>query len=336
MTRYTPQWLQAGSYAASQDRRLIAALWPGPASTGCAVSATGGAMNVQIQPGAVAVPTQNNTGSTLCSSNAVEQITIPPTPTTPNNQIDLMIVRPHGNDLDGGSNTDFIFDSIQGVAAATPVAPTVPAGTVALASISIPGGTANLATATFTDLRPSGLAVPGAGALPPPVTTGTTTQNFTDGSGVVWVARNGVNGGNWRRARDVLHAKWFRNAPLPLAVAGTNLAFDTMVFDPYGLWAGGAFTPPVAGVWDLRALLGFTATAASQWASVRAILGGATISNSQMWMPVAGNSYVPMFTHKLLAAGAAVTLNGYTSAAINAVVGGEHVTYGEFSYKGTG
>ena len=28
MTRYTPQWFQAGSYAASVDRRLIGALWP--------------------------------------------------------------------------------------------------------------------------------------------------------------------------------------------------------------------------------------------------------------------------------------------------------------------
>ena len=29
MTRYTPQWLQAGSYAGAYDRRLIGALWPG-------------------------------------------------------------------------------------------------------------------------------------------------------------------------------------------------------------------------------------------------------------------------------------------------------------------
>src|SRR2546430_166712 len=107
MTRYTPQWLQAGSYAASVDRRLLGALWPSPASTGCAVTVSAG-MTVNIAPGQAAVPSQNITGSTPCSSYAVEQVTLSSAPGAGTNRYDLIICRPRGNDLDGGANTDFI------------------------------------------------------------------------------------------------------------------------------------------------------------------------------------------------------------------------------------
>lgn len=159
MTRFTPQWLQAGSYAASQDRRLIGALWPAPASAGCAVTASAG-MVVNVAAGQVAVPSQNNTGSTLCSSDAVEAVTVPAAPGSGTNRIDLIVCQPRGNDLDGGANTDFIFTSVQGVAVASPVAPATPAGTVALAQILITGGSAAIAGANITDVRPGGLAVP--------------------------------------------------------------------------------------------------------------------------------------------------------------------------------
>ena len=168
MTRYTPQWLQAGSYAASQDRRLIGALWPAAASTGCQVTA-GTAMTVNVAPGQVAVPTQNNTGTTLCSSDAVEAVTLTAAPPSGQNRIDLVICRPRGNDLDGGANTDFIFDVVTGTAAPSPSVPAVPVGTVALAQIAVAGGSASIVAGNITDRRPSGLAVPpvsGTGSFP--------------------------------------------------------------------------------------------------------------------------------------------------------------------------
>lgn len=162
MTRYTPLWLQAGSYAASVDRRLLGALWPTPASAGCAVTTASSGMTVNIAAGQVAVPTQNNTGTTLCSSDAVEQVTISAAPGAGLNRIDLIICRPRGNDLDGGANTDFIFDYVTGAAAATPTVPATPAGTVALAQIAVPGGSASIAAGSITDVRPGGLAAANA------------------------------------------------------------------------------------------------------------------------------------------------------------------------------
>jgi hypothetical protein len=167
MTRYTPLWLQSGSYAASVDRRLMGALWPAAASVGCLCSVAGSTMNININQGSVAVPSQNNTGTTLCVSDATEQVTITPAPPSGQNRIDLVTCHPRGNDLDGGSNTDFIFDVVTGTAATTPTVPATPAGQVALYQVTVPGGAANLVTGNLTDVRPGGLAVPpasGAGA----------------------------------------------------------------------------------------------------------------------------------------------------------------------------
>lgn len=161
MTRYAPQWLQSGSYAASQDRRLIAALWPTAASTGCAVTAATG-MAVNIAAGQVAVPTQNNTGATLCSSDAVEQVTLTAAPGSGTNRIDVVTCHPRGVDLDGGTNTDFIFDVITGTAVASPTPPAVPNGQVALAQIYVAGGSASIVAGNITDVRPGNLAVPGS------------------------------------------------------------------------------------------------------------------------------------------------------------------------------
>ena len=168
MTRYAPQWLQSGSYSASQDRRLIAALWPAAASSGCQVQASSG-MQVGILAGQVAVPSQNNTGTTLCTSDAAEVVTLTAAPASGVNRIDLVTCHPRGADLDGGANNDFIFDFVTGTAAATPTVPATPAGQVALANIYVPGGSAAVTAGNITDVRPGGLAIPpvaGAGLAP--------------------------------------------------------------------------------------------------------------------------------------------------------------------------
>ena len=157
MTRYAPQWLQASSYPASVDRRLIGALWPTAAVTGCAVSVAS-AMTVNVAPGQVAVPTANNTGSALCSSDAVEQVTLAAAPASGLNRIDLVICQLRGNDVDGGSNNDFLFSAVTGTAVASPTAPAVPANAVALAQILVPGGSAAVTAGNITDRRSGRLA----------------------------------------------------------------------------------------------------------------------------------------------------------------------------------
>ena len=183
MTRYTPLWLQAGNYAAAVDRRLVGALWPGPASAGCAVT-PGTAMQVQVAAGQVAVPSQNGTGSTLCASDAVELVNLTAAPGAGTNRIDVVICQPRGNDLDGGANNDFIFTVVTGTAAATPAVPATPAGAVALADIYVGGGVASIVAGNITDVRPGMLAawpagagrgtIAQAGAIGP--STGTTTN----------------------------------------------------------------------------------------------------------------------------------------------------------------
>ena len=162
MTRYQPLWLQAGSYAGSVDRRLLGALWPAPASSGCQVKNAVTGMSVTVDPGSVAVPTANNAGTVLSVSDALETVNLEPAPPSGTDRIDLIICRPRGNDLDGGTNDDFIFDYVKGAEAASPAAPAVPAGCVALAHVAITGGAASITAGNITDVRPWGLAVAGA------------------------------------------------------------------------------------------------------------------------------------------------------------------------------
>jgi hypothetical protein len=158
MTRYSPLWLQQGSYAAGVDRRLIGALYPSGGVSGCAVSA-GTGMTCNVAPGSVSVPTANNTGSTLCVSDAVENVTLSAAPASGTNRYDVIVCQPRGNDLDGGANNDFIFTVVTGTAAATPSVPAVAAGQLALANVYVPGGSASVSAGNITDRRVGALGV---------------------------------------------------------------------------------------------------------------------------------------------------------------------------------
>lgn len=152
MTRYAPQWLQQGSYAASVDRRLISALRPGLWVSGCAVSVAS-AMTVNVAAGQVVVPTANNTGSVLCSSDAVEPVTLTTAPGAGTNRYDVITCQARGNDLDGGANNDFVFTMVTGTAAASPTVPAVPNNAVALANVYVPGGSASVTAGNIADRR---------------------------------------------------------------------------------------------------------------------------------------------------------------------------------------
>jgi hypothetical protein len=104
--------------------------------------------------------------------------------------------------------------------------------------------------------------------LPAPVTSGSGIQTFIDPCGDVWVAANGVNSGAWRRARDVLHARYYRNAAWTCSAgAWISINMDTASFDDYGLYSTstGLFTPPLTGFWRLTFQASATATATGQW-----------------------------------------------------------------------
>jgi hypothetical protein len=117
-------------------------------------------MSVQAAPGDVAVPAANGTGSVLCPWDAPEVVNLNPSPPSGTNRIDLIICQSHGQDIDGGTVDDFVITFVAGTEAASPVAPAVPAGAVALAHVKINGGAASIVAGDITDTRPGSLAVP--------------------------------------------------------------------------------------------------------------------------------------------------------------------------------
>jgi hypothetical protein len=121
----------------------------------------------------------------------------------------------------------------------------------------------------------------GATALPAPVTSGATIFSFTDVNGDVWVAKNGVNGGTWHRARDVLYSSMGRGGAFGSTTIATVLAFDTVLSDPYGLAGASTWTAPVAGLYKIRSNVAIQATAAGQTFTVGLRQGGQVLTNSQ-------------------------------------------------------
>jgi hypothetical protein len=123
-------------------------------------------MTLNVAPGRVAVPSQNNTGSTLCTSDAAEQVAVGVAPPAGQTRTDLVVCRPRDVDLDGVSpDGDFIFDVVAGALGGA--VPATPAGTTALYQVRVPGGAAAITPADLTDVRPGNLAVP-LPYVPPP------------------------------------------------------------------------------------------------------------------------------------------------------------------------
>jgi hypothetical protein len=154
MTRYAPLWQQAGSYAATLDRSLLAALWPSGGATGGVVTASATTMQVTAAPGTVAVPLQSGQGVALCRWDANEVPTLAAAPPSGQSRIDLVIVQVRDNALDAGANNDFIITNVTGVpAASAPATPATPTNAAVLAQVLVPGAVANLSTATVADRR---------------------------------------------------------------------------------------------------------------------------------------------------------------------------------------
>jgi hypothetical protein len=103
-------------------------------------------------------------------------------------------------------------------------------------------------------------------SLPAPITSGSGVQSFTDSLGDVWVAANGVKGGNWYRARDVLQAKVSRGSAYTTSTSATAIPWVATSFDAYGMWNGaGSFIAPIAGIYQAKVAVGVNFTGAGQW-----------------------------------------------------------------------
>jgi len=211
----------------------------------------------------------------LCVWDAPEVVTLGPAPPSGTNRIDLVVCQLlAGPDVD--SAAAFTVSGVAGTAAASPVAPATPANAAALAQIRVHGGAAAIAPADITDVRPFGLALSG-GAARAPLGASDPFTWFDDPSGERWVAKGGVAGGVWRRAKDALSCKVYRNAAFTAPTGGARFPYDTAVpsRDAYGMFdPTGRVLCPCPGNYHVRArwLLAFGAV--GQFLNFNLTMGG--------------------------------------------------------------
>jgi hypothetical protein len=175
--------------------------------------------------------------------------------------------------------------------------------------------------------------------LPAPVTSGTTIQTFTDALGDVWVAKNGVNAGAWKRARDVLHARVWRNAAFNWTTAAAVLVFDTIDRDVYGVYstATGQFSAIVAGWYHLQTRgLVLSTAGGTNWYQLDVYKNGSLSAQGFSTVMPAGLYPTPIGSGSVYcAAGDYLTV---VESAGTAIAGGTNAnsTFATVDYLGTG
>jgi hypothetical protein len=154
-----PSWLQAGSYPAESDRQVQQALYAttgivGSASMAVTQNSPAG-MSVRVASGWAAVigTTQANMGAYTFYNDASVTLTITTAdPTNP--RIDLICATVRDAYYTGAFN-DVIYQVIAGTPAGSPVAPTLPANSITLATVAVGAGVTQINTANITDTRVS-------------------------------------------------------------------------------------------------------------------------------------------------------------------------------------
>jgi hypothetical protein len=257
MTRHAPLWQQALSYPAGTDRYLMGALWPAGGATGGVTTAVANTMTVSVAPGFAAAPLTDG-GSALCHWDAPEIVTIAAAPPAGQSRDDLVIVQVRDPDLDGGANNDFIVSVVTGTPvtldrtkpadAGQPLAlPPIPPNAVALTHVVVPGGAANLNTATITDVRRAPTALPA-------LVTGTAWA--TGGTAIMGGTFNPVTLG---ASANLTGGMVFQPSGLKVPVAGLYRVNGQVKFKPGG---SGAYTGAL-GVNGTAAKFGNAFTAGS-------------------------------------------------------------------------
>lgn len=177
--------------------------------------------------------------------------------------------------------------------------------------------------------------------LPAPVTTGTTIQSFTDVWGEVWVAKNGVNGGNWLKARDVLHGKIARAGAWNTSTTIVQFSYDTIMRDTYGMAAtGGSYwVVPIPGWWLWVATLSSAVAAGAGFMQGELRQSGAPVAEA-LGVPAASGPggltcNATAMVSVFCAAGDTLQLFQRASTSVTGGVGSNYV-YSDLNYMGTG
>lgn len=106
------------------------------------VTGNGNSMSVTVHPFNAVL---NRYGALLIQNDGNVNVPIAAAPSA-NSRIDVVYVKQHETRAPMSDDSDFpVFGVVKGVAAATPVAPSVPAGGLALAQVLLPAGVSNTA-----------------------------------------------------------------------------------------------------------------------------------------------------------------------------------------------
>lgn len=153
MTKETPKWLQAGSYAARLDRHVIQELFRGKSRVlrGLQVSqrATGAGFFVDISAGSAVVVGTNQVdqGAYLLRSTAIEPLNASATPAA--NRTDGIYLVVNDPNAGGPAGDNFTPVWVNGGTA-------VPADSILLASVARTTSEVAILAAAITDMRPLG------------------------------------------------------------------------------------------------------------------------------------------------------------------------------------
>jgi hypothetical protein len=155
--RTPPSWLQNGSHPAENDRLTTQALWATTGiikSTSLAVTQNSPVgMSVIIASGwcAIVGTTQANMGTYVGYNDAATVVAITTAnPTNP--RIDLICATVNDAYYTGSTN-NVVFQVIAGTPAGTPVAPSLPANSISLATVDVAAGALSIVTGNITDTR---------------------------------------------------------------------------------------------------------------------------------------------------------------------------------------
>lgn len=155
--RTPPSWLQNGSHPAENDRLTTQALWATTGiikSTSLAVTPNSPVgMSVIIAGGWAAIvgTTQTNMGTYVAYNDAPTVVAITTAnPTNP--RIDLVCATVQDAYYTGSQN-NVIFQVVVGTPAPSPVAPALPANSIALAEVDVAAGALSITSGDITDLR---------------------------------------------------------------------------------------------------------------------------------------------------------------------------------------
>jgi hypothetical protein len=155
--RTPPSWLQNGSHPAENDRLTTQALW---ATTGIIKSDslavtqnTPAGLSVLVSSGWAAIvgTTQANMGTYVGFNDATVTLSVNTAdPTNP--RIDLVCMTVQDAYYTGSLN-NVILQVVAGTPASSPVAPTLPANSISLATVAVGAGATALTNANITDTR---------------------------------------------------------------------------------------------------------------------------------------------------------------------------------------